>query len=311
VQWTAQTGIGFPDQPAAAHLDLKLAGYVQPQNVSDPDKGEECYVVVDMAGSTVSPGQLIKNDNENRGYYTHGVLVQMSFDPASSYLTGEDAPEGSAESGSQSTSSSESETIGFFGDTLTGSLTSGSSAGGSRSFPDFEVTNLTLKGAQGYVKHQVTLKLCDGGAYYKPASLIDTAGKGYLFGLPPRAEGNLPLTSAGSFVALTKPTERPPKTRLTVSVEHQLAIIVWHADFFSPAGAPFDWPFDVHDEHLRVALPMETGEYEHASDYKSMTLSLDVDWDTGDVTLADDGPGAQHAFRRHRWELSHEQLIVQ
>ena len=266
VAWTAQTGIGFPDQPAHAHLEVSFAGYVQPRNDSDPDEGDECYVVADLAGSTVSPGKMVRNDRRNRGYFTHGMLVQMSFDPASPYLVSDDTPEGSAEGGSQSSSSSQSATFGFFGDTLTGSLTYGATLGGSRSFPDFEVTNLTLKGPQGRVSHQVMLALRGGGggAYEKPASLVDDTNHGYLTDLTDRATGNFPLTSAGSFLALTEVKRRPPTSRLTVTVEHQLAIIVWNDDFFMIPADFGELTFDPHQEHLEVGRPMEMGEYKNA-----------------------------------------------
>src|SRR5215471_14010441 len=66
-------------QRSAVALKLTVAGYAQAANASDPNSDNEYYVVVDLTDSTVSPGNLGADDDENRGFYTHAIEVRMTL----------------------------------------------------------------------------------------------------------------------------------------------------------------------------------------------------------------------------------------
>jgi hypothetical protein len=112
-------------------LKLEVAGYAQAANPKDDASDTEYYVVADMAtdSSTVGPGSQVVNDDEKCGFYTHSVDVQLWFED-SAYAVDQDTPASSAASGSGSNSSGTTETFGFFGDQLTGTVSSTASQGG-------------------------------------------------------------------------------------------------------------------------------------------------------------------------------------
>jgi hypothetical protein len=214
-------------QQASVSLEITAAGYTQPVNVTNPSEGDECYVVVDLANSLVTPGPLAGTDDSNRGWYTHAVEVSMRFlDASAPYVIDVDTPQSSAATGSES--QSDSETIGFFGDQLTGTATTGEST--TRTFGDFEVTNTTVKGPPAphpVMTHHLALKVSDGGGGYTgPFSLIND--KHELSGLVPRSAGNNPLTSAACFLAQMPQKQLPATATLDVVIKHWLALVVWH-----------------------------------------------------------------------------------
>jgi hypothetical protein len=285
--WTAGQGIGKIDrgvveydvgdvaQDATVNLEMTVAGYVQPVNQANPDQGDECYVVVDLANTTVTPGLLVKNDDSNRGWYTHSIVVRMSFKSPSLYAVDVDSPQSSAATGSGSSSNTSS--IGFFGDQLTGSLSS--TDGGSRSYEDFEVTNLTTHGkGNEVVNHQLALKLSDAGAYTAPFSLVNDH---QLAGLVPRAAGNLPLTSAAAFVATLPTKKRPEPATLEVNFHHAVALVVWQS--------PGSWGTEVDDPNNFdmggdwQCYPALTGSWEGLAQSSDSGWSFVVDFENGKV----------------------------
>jgi hypothetical protein len=184
--------------------------------------------VADLAaGSVVSPGDVSANDDENRGFYTHAIDVQMWFDDV--YAVETEAPPPSAATGSGSVSSGSSENVGFFGDQLTASGSWSTSQGGSRTYQDYEIESHTTHksnlGGSEVMKQHLALRLCDAGPYVTPFSLVKSDQ--YLAGLPPRAVGNLPLMSAASFKAVAPVKKSPAKAKLHVKVKPWLAKVTW------------------------------------------------------------------------------------
>jgi hypothetical protein len=215
-------------QQASVLLKMNIAGYVQPANPKDSSSDNECYVVADLAaGSVVSPGDVGANDDENRGYYTHAIDVQMWFDDV--YAVETEAPPPSAVSGSGSVSSGSSESVGFFGDQLTATGSWSTSQGGARTYQDYEIeshtTHKTNLGGSEVMKQHLALRLCDTGPYVTPFSLVKSDQ--YLAGLPPRAIGNLPLMSAASFKAVAPVKHSPAQAKLHVKVKPWLAKVTW------------------------------------------------------------------------------------
>ncbi len=216
-------------QQASVLLKMNIAGYHQASGPTDATSDDECYVVADLgAGSVVSPGGLGANDDENRGYYTHAVDVQMWFD-GDQYAVEAETPVPSAASGSGSSSSSTSETVGFFGDQLTASGSWSTSQGGGRTYQDYELESHTthktnLGGSERMIQH-LALRLSSAGPYETPFSLVGSDQ--YLAGLPPRAIGNLPLMSGASFKAVVPVKTYPGPGTLHVSVRPWLAKVAW------------------------------------------------------------------------------------
>jgi hypothetical protein len=214
-------------QQASVLLRMNVGGYAQPANPKDPSSDNECYVVADLgAGSVVSPGDVSANDDENRGFYTHAVDVQMWFDDV--YGVETETPPPSAASGSGSVSTGSSESFGFFGDQLTATGSWSTSQGGARTYQDYEIeshtSHKTNLGGSEVMKHHLGLRLCDAGPYVTPFSLVKEQ---YLAGLPPRAIGNLPVTSAASFKAVTPVKRYPPAVKLHVKIKPWLAKVTW------------------------------------------------------------------------------------
>jgi hypothetical protein len=225
-------------------LKLQIAGYAQAADPSDDTSDTEYYVVADLGTnkSEVSPGAQVGNDDENVGFYTHSVDVQMWFD-GSAYAVDQDTPDASAASGSGSSSSGQSETIGFFGSQLTGTVSSSTTQGGSRTYEDYEVQNLTthksdVGSGSEVMKHHLALALCDAGPYVTPFSLIGSDK--YLAGLPPRATSNLTLTSAASFLVSEQAKQVPAPATLHLSIKQWMARVVWLKPFTPPpkVGTP-------------------------------------------------------------------------
>jgi hypothetical protein len=219
---------GSGGQQPSVRLQMNIAGYQQVVDVNDPMGNTEYYIVVDLgSGSFASPGDLHSNTAEGRGYYIHAVDVQMWFED-SFELDGE-TPLPSSAAGSGNNSASSSDTVGFFGTQLTASQSETVSHGGGRSFPDYEMeshsTHKNNLGGNEVLKHHFALKLCDGGPYHSPFSLVDSDHN--LFGLPPRAVGNMPLVSAAAFKAVAPVKTMPPKAILRVSVNLWLANVAW------------------------------------------------------------------------------------
>lgn len=232
-------------QTADLHLVLTVAGYIQPADVTNPSKGEECYVVADLAGSTFTPGTMIRDEPANRGFYTHALDVKMTFDavvPASGpppvgpltlapshtspFVMDTSTPDGSAVSGSSSSGSSTSGSLGFFGDTLTATLGVGTSQSSSRSYQDFEVQSKPSHSPSAEVSEQyLALRVSDLGGYQIPADLVDT--KYNLTTLPPRATSAMPITSAASFLAAGSAKAAPKAAVLAGRVEATLVGIFW------------------------------------------------------------------------------------
>lgn len=226
-------------QQASALLQMNVGGYVQPVDPHDPSSANECYVVADLgAGSLTSPGQMVCNDQENRGYYTHAVEVKLWFD-GSAYAVDTEAPPPSSASGSGSSSSSSSTSVGFFGDQLTASESWSTSEAGSRGYQDYEAeshsTRTSNLGGSDVVDQRFALRLSNGGPYVTPFSLLGSDQ--YLAGLPPRAAGNLPLVTAASFKAVSPVKQYPGPARLHVSIQSSLAKVTW----WDGATTPSHW----------------------------------------------------------------------
>jgi hypothetical protein len=225
-------GFAGSGQQASAHLGISVAGYHQPADPQGNSSDDvEYYVVVDLGngGSTVSPGTLAETNEDNKGFYTHAVEVQMSFD--SVYALDTDVPPSTQASGS--TSYSDSLSVGFFGDQLT--ATESTSQTGSRAYGDYEITNSSTPDVIGKgAVHHYALRLSDGGGGYRsPFSLIDSPTSGvslhHLLGLVPRSTSRFALTSAAAFRA-TLPAKTPPDPAvLTITVKHWLAKVVWYS----------------------------------------------------------------------------------
>lgn len=218
-------------QQASVLLKMNIAGYVQAANPTDESSDDECYVVADLgAGSVVSPGDVGANDDENRGYYTHAVDVEMWFD-GDQFAVEAETPSPSGASGSGSSSRSSSESVGFFGDQLTATGSWSTSEGGGRTYQDYELeshtTHKTNLGGSERMKQHLALRLSNAGPYVTPFSLVGSDQ--YLAGLPPRAIGNLPLLSGASFKTVVPVKTHPGPGTLHVSVRPWLAKVAWWA----------------------------------------------------------------------------------
>jgi hypothetical protein len=245
-------------QQSALSLNLTAAGYVQPVNPKDPNSDNECYIVIDLAGSTVSPGTLDKDDSENRGYYTHGIEIRMSLageaaiPPLLDWKVDASTPPTSPATGSGSVSTGSSVSGGFFGTQLTATGGWSSSESGGRTYQDYEVkNNTTHKTVQGTgseeAVYDLALRLCDTGPYRTPFSLIK-ADDSYLAGLPPRATADLPLTSAASFMAILPVKHYPQVDDLTVTIKHWLAKVVWYSTEIPASHVGVMNPFDQNQQ---------------------------------------------------------------
>jgi len=278
---TLQDVLADGSQSCTTHLELNVAGYTQPVNAKKPEDGWECYVVADLAGSLVNPIKLIKDDDSNRGWYTHAIDVKMWFDPSSQYVVDEDAPQSSAPVGSASSGGN----VGFFGD----QLTAGANWEQSREYQDFELTNLTSKQAGNpTMEHHVKLNMSNaGGGYVNPYSLIDTTPPHNLDGLVERSTSNYELTSAASFVTQLPTKTLPDPADLHVTIEHHLAIIVFsqydYSDDPHMYGLGESDKFDdtITDWQFYVAW---IGTWAAAVNWSTSAWNFHVDWQNETVT---------------------------
>jgi hypothetical protein len=285
--WSAQA-LPNPAQTGSITLQMTVAGYVQPVDASDPSQGEECFVVVDLGKTEVSPGQLIKNDAANRGWYTHSIDVEMYFDGDTPYCIDADTPQSYPATGSGNMSTGTSETLSFFGTDLTGGLSASQSQGGGRTYADFEVSNTTTREPGNHqMRHHLALRVCDAGPYEDPYSLCGPDKN--LVGLPPRATSNNQLTSAAAFVAVMKgnPMARPEPATLCVNITHTAAIV-----FFSPNGSKIDIdemnqlkePFSLNKGLQMLWIVMLSGIYAAAPAGTMLAWRFLVDFKKGQVT---------------------------
>lgn len=311
----------FPggSQTADLHLELTVGGYVQPGSATDSTKGEEYYVVADLAGSTFTPGTMICDDAANRGFYTHSIDVKMTFDavvPAtgapsgaltlatshtSPYVMETSTPVTSLASGSSSSGSSTSASFGFFGDTLTGTVGVGTSESDSRSYQDFEVSSRPSHAPSAETAEQfLALRVSDLGGYHIPADLVDN--KHNLTTLPPRATSAMPIVSAASFLHVGAAKSPPPAAVLAGRVEATLVGMFWldgatfgklakvgsYAVFLGMLAAGSDksktTSFDPHRPfHAQYLLP--SGCYVAVPRVVGANFACDVDFAAGKVSL--------------------------
>lgn len=121
----------------------------------------------------------------------------------------------------------------------------------------------------------------------EPFSLIDSKS-GDLFGLPPRAIGNNPLTSAASFLDTVEPKEKPAKATLTIDIKHWLAAIVWAN---TPGMKPLVPSGDFDATNLRMVsyLWLDSGAYYAIPACRDSKWQVVIDFDHGGVVLAESG----------------------
>lgn len=250
-------------QQSALSLKVTVALYKQPVDVNDKNSANEFYYVVDLTGSTLSPGTMQADDDENRGYYTHAFEVRMSlateveYPPPLTWKVDANTPTTSAVTGSGSVTTGSSVSGGFFGTQLTASGGWSESEGGSRAYQDYELkNNTTHTNSQGVGKeemiHNLELRLCDAGPYRTPFSLIKPDDS-YLAGLPPRATSDLPLTDAVSFLATLPAGQSPLVDDLSITVKHWLAKVVWYSTSTPASHWGVANPFDQNQQVQTVA----------------------------------------------------------
>ncbi|MCF1710331.1 hypothetical protein L0V05_16085 [Tabrizicola sp. J26] len=237
LDWTRQQVrreiLGDGGQQAEVRLEVEFQLYSWRQKLGDPAKK---FLLVSLQGSTANPlasGGLMWNRDDRRGWYNHGVIIEMEWEKATEdevwiKATG---PDTTAQQGASSVTSSIDFNIGA--GTFGGTPTTNASVGGSISnswtvsLEDFAVRNLT---ANNKVKHVYKLHASKGGPYEEPEDLVDRSASGAfsgvfdgkapgaLFKLPDRAISSMDLASQVLFETRTG---FAGKRRLFVTMELQ------------------------------------------------------------------------------------------
>jgi hypothetical protein len=201
------------------HLRPTITGYTYRER---PTAERQVFALVDLNDTTLSPGRLTWNKDDKRGWFTDRIEVRMGFEDDPNLLVRSDAPQTTAVNGSISSGTSDSYSIGLFGETPTGNIGGSISAGVSQSVPDFEIINTSGDTEPPVTAiHTYRLRLADGAGYHHPPDLVDTSypGLGSVRALPPRATSNFPIVSS----ALFKSSVNIEATRrLAIEVDHRI-----------------------------------------------------------------------------------------
>lgn len=209
---------GYQGSPPAAQLAILPKLTLQGVSRSSGDLKEK-WLIVTLADSDFKPGKdgLLCDTNSCRQWYTESIRVEMSFpddkgkDAEQRIALVSDGPQTTSQSGSKSVSNSVDFQAGFFGETITGSVSSSFSTSVSVSLEDFEVRDLSDK-KEHICVHEYRLALADGTDYKDPTSLLPqgfgeqmaalfASGGAALRTLPPRATSSFPIISQALFRA--------------------------------------------------------------------------------------------------------------
>lgn len=215
----ASNVVFFGGQAPVVLLKATIAGYQYRPKLTAPI---EQYVLVDLSGTTVSPGKLSADRDDKRGAFTDRIELRIWFENEPRLVVRKAGPASSAEGGSSSKSMSYSLSGGFFGETVTANAAWSINSGVTQELPDFEILKDVGVEHGSALKHTYRLKLIDGAVYTYPIDAVELSKSGRVRSLPPKAISDLDIFSS---VLFHTPQAIGGRRRLRVNLAHRVVMV--------------------------------------------------------------------------------------
>ena len=261
---------------------VRIAGYQYHAKIGAP---LEQFVLVDLSGTVVSPGKVLFDRDDKRGYFTDRVEVRLWFEDEPRLTVRQAGPATSDEGGSASTSMSFSVSGGFFGETPTANVGWSISSGVSQQLPDFEIQKDVGSEGRAALRHAYVLRLIEGNVYYDPIDAVDATSSGHIRRLPPKAGHDLDVFSSALFHT---PTAIGATRRLRLQITHRVVCLekTYQLPAMGTKGQPYDRSRSDSSQSCLVScslgwLKVDVGAVSVTHDW-----AFAVDLDHGDATVS-------------------------
>ncbi len=144
------------------------------------------FMLVNLDGTTVSPGVLVNNNGLTRGWYLDKITVEMYIEEphASRFVLRKDSPQG--KNGSANTSSSISDTIGIQGGVFAdnpmamGNFSETITSSFNHNLEDFKIVNQSNVVKNDHVLHIYKMSGCSNGAYNGHHDLVNESAVSFV-----------------------------------------------------------------------------------------------------------------------------------